>query len=100
MANFSDYIKSNDSKNVNDNKVNKQSENVDSKENLEKLIDKYSKLNPNDLFGEFIKLTYEKKKKGELKKSEIENIKTTIMPYLNQEQKENLMKILDMVENV
>jgi hypothetical protein len=50
--------------------------------------------------SEFIKLTLEKKKRGELSDSELENIKSTISPMLNLEQKESLEKLLDMVKNV
>ena len=47
-----------------------------------------------------MKLTLEKKKKGVLDEKELNNIKSTIEPFLNDEQKSNLDKILNMVRNV
>ena len=93
MSNFSDYIK--EENNRVEEKVS-----VTEKENLEDLINKYSSYSKNDLMSEFLKMTLEKKKKGELSSSEINNLKSTIVPFLNSEQKENLDKILQMVENV
>ena len=43
--------------------------------------------------GEFLRLTIEKKKRGELKKEELQTIKQTIYPYLNDEQKQNLNQV-------
>ena len=93
MSNFSDYIK--EENNRFEEKVS-----VTEKQNLEDLINKYSSYSKNDLMSEFLKMTLEKKKKGELSSSEINNLKSTIVPFLNSEQKENLDKILQMVENV
>lgn len=93
MSNFSDYIK--EENNRVEEKVS-----VTEKQNLEEMINKYSSYSKNDLMSEFLKMTLEKKKKGELSSSEINNLKSTIVPFLNSEQKENLDKILQMVENV
>jgi len=100
MANFSDFVNNN---NTQETKINSENSNKSedvNKENLENLIDKYSKYNSNDLMGEFLRLTIEKKKRGELKKEELQTIKQTIYPYLNDEQKQNLNSIIDMVDNV
>ena len=93
MSNFSDYIKEEN---------NRVEEKIDKtkKQNYEEMINKYSSYSKNDLMSEFIKITLEKKKKGELTSGELNNLKTTILPFLNSEQKENLDKILQMVENV
>lgn len=93
MSNFSDYIKEEN---------NRVEEKIDKtkKQNYEEMINKYSSYSKNDLMSEFIKITLEKKKKGELSISELNNLKSTILPFLNSEQKENLDKILQMVENV
>ena len=64
------------------------------------MINEYSKLSRNELMNEFIKLTIDKKKRGELSDSELTSIKKTIIPYLNDEQKIMLEKLLSMVENV
>lgn len=93
MSNFSDYIKEEN---------NRVEEKIDKakKQNYEEMINKYSSYSKNDLMSEFIKITLDKKKKGELTSGELNNLKTTILPFLNSEQKENLDKILQMVENV
>ena len=97
MSNFSDFVNNDSSEQLN--KKQKESANINN-ENLEELIDKYSKYNSNDLMSEFMRLTIEKKKKGELKKEELQTIKQTIYPYLNDEQIQNLNNIMNMVDNV
>lgn len=104
MANFSDFIKNNNVENIdnNDNKNNFKS-NTNSKqsnENLEDLIDKYSKYSSNDLMNEFLKLTIEKKKNGQLKDDELNELSKSILPFLDEDQKKNLGKILNVVRNV
>ena len=49
---------------------------------------------------EFLKMTLERKKQGNLKDSELENVKQTITPYLDSNQKQSLEKLLDMIKNV
>ena len=61
---------------------------------LQGLINNYSKLSQDELMSEFMKLSAEKKRNGTLNNTEINRIKTTIFPYLNDGQKqmfENLM---------
>jgi len=94
VANFSDFIKNSN------NETNVKKEEKVSQENMEELINKYSKLDNNSLMKEFIKMTIDKKKKGELSNSEINSIKSAILPYLNTEQVSQLEKLLDLVENV
>lgn len=69
-------------------------------EDLSKLIDKYSTYSGSDLMSEFLKLTMEKKSRGELDRKSIETLKNTLSPMLNAEQKNSLNKILEMIENV
>lgn len=95
MTKFSEYINHED---LNNDKINNATN--QSKEKMEDLIDKYSKYSENDLMNEFLKLTYEKKKKGELNETEINSLKQTIMPFLNDEQKNNLDRLMNMVGNV
>lgn len=93
MSNFNDYISSN--------KSNKKDIRKDvDKKTLEEKIEQYQKLSGSDLMHEFIKLTLEKKKNGELGKSEIESIRQTIYPHLSNEQKMALNNLLNMVEDV
>ena len=64
MANFSDY---NWNKENNEQKLSEQ--------DLEKLIDKYSELDNDTLMKEFLKITLEKKKQGQLSDSELSVLK-------------------------
>ena len=98
MANFSDFIKNEKhSDNINNTKTN--DEKQVNKDDLEDMINSYSKLGQDELLNEFMKLTLEKKKKGVLDEKELNNIKSTIEPFLNEEQKSILDKILNMVRN-
>ena len=92
MANFSEYINGNESIEKN----NKEQ----GQEGVEELIDKYSKYSNDKLLNEVLKLTLEKKKKGDLGEGELSRLKETLAPYLNTEQKESLNKIIEMVKNV
>ena len=89
MANFSDY---NWNKENNEQKLSEQ--------DLEKLIDKYSGLDNDTLMKEFLKITLEKKKQGKLSDSELSVLKNSILPYLNESQKQSLNSILEIVKNV
>ena len=89
MANFSDY---NWNKENNEQKLSEQ--------DLEKLIDKYSELDNDTLMKEFLKITLEKKKQGKLSDSEPSVLKNSILPYLNESQKQSLNSILEIVKNV
>lgn len=94
MNNFSDFIK-------NQNNQEKKSENKKyTKEELEDKINDYSKLSSDKLLEEFMRLTIEKKRKGELSDNELQNVKNTISPMLNTEQKAQLDKLLGIVKNV
>lgn len=92
MGNFSDYMNKAEPENKKNNKINT--------EDLEKLIDKYSEYESDALLKEFLKMTLERKKQGNLKDGELENIKNTITPYLDSNQKQSLEKLLDMIKNV
>ena len=92
MENFSDYINKTEPEVKKNNKLNT--------EDLEKLIDKYSEYESDALLKEFLKMTLERKKQGNLKDSELENVKQTITPYLDSNQKQSLEKLLDMIKNV
>ena len=94
MKHFSDFI------NENKEQTNFNKEDIKDNEQLEDMIDKYSAYSSDQLMSEFMKLTIEKKKRGELNKNELMSIKETIAPMLNAEQKSNLDKIINMVDNV
>ena len=95
MLNFSEYIKNSETNNSNENQKVKYTN-----EQLEEMINKYSEFSEDKLMSEFIKLTVEKKKKGELTDNDLATLKQTIMPLLNREQQMNLDKILELVKNV
>jgi hypothetical protein len=91
MSNFSDFI----NKNIgNDNTGSA----AYSKEDLQSKIDKYSNYSEDKLLNEFVKLTMEKKKRGELLDVELENLKNTISPMLNIEQKKSLERLIQLVK--
>lgn len=92
MSNFSDYI--------NSNKINEGLHEKKTKESLQSKIDEYSGFSQDRLMSEFIKLTIEKKKRGELTNDELQSLKNTIVPMLNNEQKIMLDKMLQMVKDV
>ena len=94
MGNFSDFI-NNDSYSKTENIKSEAS-----KEDLQKIVDKYSGLSSDELMREFLRMTAEKKKNGELDHSELSNIKNTIMPYLDENQKAKLNSLINMVDNV
>lgn len=98
MSNFSDFIKNEKNDNYTST-INTEEKQVD-KDKLEDMIENYSHLSQDELMNEFLKLTMEKKKKGALTDSELNNIKSTILPFLNEEQKSNLEKVLNLVRNV
>ena len=104
MSNFSDFLNNQNNEQINKSTLYNDSNNSNSTEektkNLENLINKYSNYSNDDLMREFLKLTMDKKKKGELNREELENIKNTILPYLDEKQKQNLKQILDLVDNV
>ena len=96
MSSFREFV--NQNKDIKEEQSN--SDKKLSEEDMSELIDRYSKLNENELLTEFMKMTYEKKKKGELNKQELNNVKNTLTPFLNDQQKRNLDNIIDMVDDV
>ena len=104
MSDFSEFIKNMNNINNNEFKDSKRDskaeQEIPNNAKLEDMINKYSKYSNEDLMSEFLKLTAEKKCNGELSNNEIEKMKSTILPLLNEEQKNNLEKILNVVKNV
>lgn len=100
MSNFSEYIKSSGSEKQSCDNQQSESKKNYTQDDLQGMIDKYSNYDRDSLMSEFLKLTLEKKKKGELKSSELETLKNTLSPMLSSEQKSSLNQILEMVKNV
>ena len=95
MKNFSDFINNN-----REESIKTESKKEYSNDDLQSMIDRYSGYSNDALMNEFIRLTLEKKKRGELNSGELEKLKSTIEPMLNQEQKVALENIMNMVKNV
>lgn len=95
MSNFSEFIDKENKTNSTTNNQNKQSQ-----EYMKSKIEEYSNYSQDRLINDFIKMTIEKKKRGELTDKELNNLKNTISPMLNNEQKETLERLLQMVRNV
>ncbi len=95
MSKFSDY-KEPSQKNYDEHKTETRA----SEKNYEELIHKYSKLSNEELMREFLNLTAKEKGEGKLKESELEGIKNTLSPYLDDTQKNNLDSLLNMVRDV
>lgn len=101
MQKFSDFVKSNEVKNENkENSYDNKHESFNNATDMQSKIDEYSKYSSDKLLNEFIRLTVEKKRKGELTEKELENLKNTIIPMLNSDQKQTLENLLQMVKNV
>lgn len=95
MSKFSDYnepLQENYGKQKNKTRANEK--------NYDELIHKYSKLSNEELMREFLNLTAKEKGEGKLKESELEGIKNTLSPYLDDMQKSNLDSLLNMVRDV
>lgn len=90
MTKFSEFVNEDISKKVK--KEEKQ------KEDISKLIDKYSTYNESDLMQEFLKESIKKKENGELDNDNLLRVKNILTPYLNEDQKEKLNNLLNMVK--
>jgi len=98
LGNFSEYIKNSKVKSSENNSNNDKIKNENAR--YEDLINKYSEYSNDKLLSEFINLTMQRKRQGNLSDTELNNIKNMLLPYLNNEQKINLEKLIDMVKNV
>lgn len=85
--NFSDFDK-NSTPDVNEIKSN-----VD-KEKIEDLLDKYSTFSERELLDEFLKVSLDEKKKGNLSEDNLNNLRDTLDPYLDDNAKGRLDEIL------
>lgn len=95
MANkFSDFSTQN-----NDRVEDIKKENPELVNNIESLVDKYSNLSSEELFNEFIKETNKGKENGTISAEYLNNIKSTLSPYLNNEQKNNLNNLMDIIND-
>lgn len=68
------------------------------KTKVEDYMNKYSSFSQEELMKEFLKLSQEKKNNGGFSSSEINGIKETLAPFLNEQQKHSLDNLINMVK--
>lgn len=66
---------------------------------LKSFASKYEGSSEDELLSEIIKQAEQGRKKGTLKDSDIENFKNMLMPMLNKEQREKLLKVIETIKN-
>ncbi len=80
-------------------KVSEEKSNFNKKANTQKtaeeLINHYQGYSQQDLIGELFKVAAIEKEKGTLTKERLDDIKATILPYLNENQIEFLDKLIE-----
>ena len=65
--------------------------------NYEDLVNKYKNKSSDELYAELIKVAGEQKAKGNLNKSQLNNIYNTLSPMMNEKEKENLKKLIEII---
>lgn len=96
--NFSDYIKENRNYGNEQGKNNANENNVNL-DDVNGLYNKYSGLTYNELIREFFEKSKSLKSSGVLNEAKINNLKEVLFPYLNQEQQQNFINLINMVNN-
>lgn len=66
--------------------------------NIEENLKKYQSMSQNDLMSELVKEAGRMKANGSLNESSLENLKSTLSPMLNDQQKNMLDSILDQIK--
>ncbi len=84
------------SKNIFDYEQNsKEDINTEQQKSVEEMIDYYQNFSQDDLVKELFKVASSEKEKGNLTKEKLEEIKNTILPYLNQNQIDFFEKLIE-----
>ena len=65
--------------------------------NYEDLVNKYKGKSSEELFNELIKVAGQEKAKGNLNKNQLNNIYNTLAPMMNETEKVNLKKLMDII---
>lgn len=68
--------------------------------NYADLVNKYANKTKQELYEELLKITKEQKEKGNLSSSQLVNIYNTMLPMLNETEKQNLKKLIDTLNRV
>ena len=91
-----------DFKTFKNNRPEKQNEqNTDSidKDALRKTAEEYSEKSDSELLGEIMKAAKQGKRDGTLNKEQINQFIKNVSPMLNQEQRQRLQQVVEMIEN-
>lgn len=84
------------SKNIFDYEQNsKEDINTEQQKSVEDMIDYYQNFSQDDLVKELFKVASSEKEKGNLTREKLEEIKNTILPYLNQNQIDFFEKLIE-----
>lgn len=67
--------------------------------NVEEQLKKYENLSQAELMQEFIKESKKQKENGNLDRNKIENIKSTLLPFLNSNQQKQLDYLMGIVND-
>jgi len=65
--------------------------------NYEDLVNKYKNKSSNELYEELLKVAQTEKAKGNLNKSQLNNIYNTLAPMMNETERENLKKLIEII---
>ena len=91
MQNLSDYSKQNN--------INSTAKNTNNEQdfNIVNLLNKYGKCSQDELISEFFNQVNKQKQEGTFDKNKITNIANLLLPFLNNEQKNIVLNILNKV---
>ncbi len=74
-------------------------DNPETVNNVEEQLKKYENLSQAELMQEFIKESKKQKQNGNLDRDKMENIKSTLLPFLNGNQKKQLEYLMGIVND-
>lgn len=89
--NFEEFC--NDKNNLNKAKTMEKNMNV----NYDDLVNKYKGKSNSELYEELLKVVSQEKAKGNLNRQQLNNIYNTISPMMNENEKENLKRLIDII---
>lgn len=90
--NLFDFAQENLEKNENTSQINNKKEDVEQAKNI---YQKYKDMSQNDLIDEFVSTSKQKINEGSISKEKINQTANVLAPYLNDQQKELLSKLMD-----
>lgn len=65
--------------------------------NYEELVNKYKNKSNAELYDELIKVASREKAKGNLNKQQLDNIYSTLAPMMNETERNNLKKLIEII---